>query len=89
MTSLRKFFSEIGLLSEWTRFAHCSNAGSCVTPRSSVTASYFVLPGLLRSCDGSPPSRWTTGSVERLSALIFDRPATYWPSHFTRNMNAL
>src|SRR5215471_3009185 len=87
--SLRKLLSDIGLSSEWTLLAHASKAVSWVIPRSSVTASYFDLPGLLCSCDGSAPSRWTTGSVERLSALIFDKPATYWLSHFTRNMNDL
>jgi hypothetical protein len=89
MMSLRKLFSEIGLWSEWTRFAHSSKAVSWVRPRSSVTGSYFVVPGLLRSNEGSPPSRWVTGSVVRFSAPIFDSPATYWPSHFTRNMNDL
>ena len=31
-----------------TLFAHCSKATSCVTPRSSVIASYSVRPGDLR-----------------------------------------
>ena len=38
---------------------------------------------------GSPPSRCSITSVERLSALILETPATYWLSHFTRNLKFL
>jgi hypothetical protein len=59
-----------------TLFAQRSNSTSWVTPRSSVIASYFVRPGDLRPVDGSPPSRCSTTSVVRLSALHFEIPAT-------------
>src|SRR5919205_2563846 len=72
-----------------TLFAHCSNSVSCVTPRSSVIASNSVRPGDLRLEDGSPPSRCLTTSVVRLSALTLLTPATYLPSHFTRNLKFL
>src|SRR5487761_1072690 len=51
--------------------------------------SKAVMPGDRRSRLGSPPSRWSTTSVVRRSALIFDTPATYRPSHFTRNLKFL
>src|ERR1700736_1070649 len=89
MRSLRKFFSDIGLSTAWIVCAQASKAGSWVTPRSKVTASNLVIPGLLRCWAGSPPSRCATGSVVRFSALIFDSPATYRPSHRTRKLNAL
>ena len=73
ITSLRKSFSDTSAPRPepkfQTLFAHCSNSVSCVTPRSSVIASYFVRPGDLRLVDGSPPSRCSTTSVVRLSAL--------------------
>src|SRR6266540_3152052 len=50
--SLRKSASETSEPSPepkfHTLFAHCSNSTSCVTPRSSVIASYFDRPGDLR-----------------------------------------
>src|SRR3954453_23641118 len=72
-----------------TLFAHCSNSLSCVTPRSSVMASYSVRPGDLRLLDGSPPSRCLTTSVVRLRLLTLLTPATYLPSHLTRNLKFL
>src|SRR6266542_6030993 len=72
-----------------TLFAHFSNSGSCVTPRSSVIASYSVRPGDLRVLLGSPPSRCLTTSVVRLSELILLTPATYLPSHLMRNLKFL
>src|SRR4029077_11514166 len=72
-----------------TLFAHFSNSASCVTPRSSVTASNSVRPGDFRLLLGSPPSRCFTTSVVRLSALHLLTPATYLPSHFTRNLKFL
>ena len=62
---------------------------SWVTPRSSVIASYSVRPGDLRLELGSPPSRCFTTSVVRFSALTLLTPATYWPSHLTRNLKFL
>src|SRR5262245_22872155 len=69
--------------------AHASKSGSCVTPRSSVTASYSVRPGDFRLVLGSPPSRCFTTSVVRFRALTLQTPATYRPSHFTRNLKFL
>src|SRR5260370_33517333 len=46
-------------------------------------------PGDLRLVDGSPPSRWVTTCVVRLSPLTLLMPATYRPSHFTRNLKFL
>ncbi len=60
-----------------------------MTPRSRVIASYSVRPGDLRLDDGSPPTRCLTTSVVFFSALTFDTPATYLPSHFTRNLKFL
>ena len=80
ITSLRKSFSDTSAPSPepkfQTLFAHDSNSVSCVTPRSSVIASYFVRPGDLRLVDGSPPSRCSTTSVVRFSALTLLMPAT-------------
>src|SRR5689334_11151409 len=67
------------------RFAHFSNSRSWVTPRSSVMGSNFHVLGLTRDVLGSPPSRWVTASVDRLSALTLLTPATVLASHFTRN----
>src|SRR5215213_10892965 len=72
-----------------TLFAHFSNSVSCVTPRSSVIASYFVRPGDLWLVLGLPPSRCSTSSVERLRADTLLTPATYRPSHRTRNLKFL
>src|SRR5205823_12875156 len=72
-----------------TLFAHFSNSVSCVMPRSSVIASYFERPGDLRLMLGSPPSRCSTTSVVRFSAVTLLTPATYRPSHFTRNLKFL
>ena len=52
-------------------------------------ASYSVRPGDLRVVLGSPPSRCFTTSVVRLSMLTLLTPATYRPSHFTRNLKFL
>src|SRR5215510_3188153 len=93
MTSLRKSFRLTSAPSPvptcHTLLAQASNSRSCVTPRSSVIASYFVRPGDLRDVGGSPPSRGSTTSVLRLSALTLLTPATYRPSHFTRNLKFL
>src|SRR5215468_5998837 len=90
MTSLRKSFKETSAPSPepkfQTLFAHFSNSVSCVTPRSRVIASYSVRPGDLRLLLGSPPSRCLTTSVVRFSELHLLTPATYLPSHFTRNL---
>src|SRR5262245_52963019 len=72
-----------------TLFAHCSNSMSWVTPRSMVMASYSVRPGDFRLDDGSPPSRCLTTSVVFLSPPHLLTPATYLPSHFTRNLKFL
>src|SRR6266704_137175 len=91
--SLRKSLSETSAPSPEPKFqtllAHFSNSVSWVTPRSSVIASYSVRPGDLRLLLGSPPSRCFTTSVVRLSALHLLTPATYLPSHFTRNLKFL
>src|SRR5262245_53282574 len=52
-------------------------------------ASYSVRPGDLRLLLGSPPSRCLTTSVVRLSMPTLLTPATYRPSHFTRNLKFL
>ena len=56
MMSLRKSASETSAPRPepkfHTLFAHCSNSGSWVTPRSRVTASYSVRPGDLRLLEG-------------------------------------
>src|SRR5438309_9600760 len=93
MRSLRKSLRETSEPSATPRFqtlpAHCSNSGSWVTPRSSVIASYSVRPGDLRLLLGSPPSRCLTTSVVRLSIPTLLTPATYLPSHLTRNLKFL
>src|SRR3954466_9723363 len=93
ITSLRKSLSETSAPRPepkfQTLFAHDSNSVSCVTPRSSVIASYLVRPGDLRPDEGSPPSRCSTTSVVRLSAPTLLMPATYRPSHLTRNLKFL
>src|SRR6478752_2026977 len=93
MMSLRKVFNETSAPRPepkfHTLFAHFSNSVSCVTPRSSVIASYFDLPGDLRPVLGSPPTLNSTTSVVlfRLPTLLM--PATYLPSHFTWNLKFL
>src|SRR6266576_5784907 len=93
MTSLRKSCSETSAPSPdpkfQTLFAHFSNSVSCVTPLSKVMASNSVRPGDLRLLLGSPPSRCFTTSVVRLSAPHLLTPATYLPSHLTRNLKFL
>src|SRR6266498_63343 len=93
LMSLRKSLSDTSAPSPepkfQTLFAHFSNSVSCVTPRSMVIASYSVRPGDLRLDDGSPPSRCFTTSVVRLSPVTLLTPATYLPSHFTRNLKFL
>ena len=80
MTSLRKSFSEVSTPrpapKSQTLFAHLSNSGSCVTPRSRVMASNSERPGDFRLELGSPPSRCLTTSVVRLSELTLLTPAT-------------
>src|SRR5256885_16284584 len=93
MRSLRKSVSETSCpkptLCCQTLLAHCSKSLSWVTPRSIVIASYSVRPGDLRLLEGSPPSRCFTTSVVRFSVLTLLTPATYLPSHFTRNLKFL
>src|SRR6266568_9436751 len=93
MTSLRKSLSEVSAPRPEPKFhtllAHFSNSVSWVTPRSSVSASYSVRPGDLRLLLGSPPSRCLTTSVVRLSEPTLLTPATYRPSHLTRNLKFL
>ena len=80
MMSLRKSLSDDSAPSPVPKFqtllAQFSNSTSWVTPRSREMASYFVRPGDLRLVDGSPPSRCSTTSVERLSPPTFEMPAT-------------
>src|SRR5262245_31810767 len=52
-------------------------------------ASYSVRPGDLRLELGSPPSRCLTTSVVRLIDETLLTPATYLPSHLTRNLKFL
>src|SRR5262245_31003300 len=93
MRSLRKSLSDTSVprpaVKCQTLFAHFSNSRSWVTPRSRVMASYSERPGDLRLLLGSPPSRCFTTSVVRLSELILLTPATYLPSHLTRNLKFL
>src|SRR3954453_23873104 len=93
MRSLRKSLRETSAPRPAPKFhtllAHCSKSLSWVTPRSRVIASYLVCPGDLRTVLGSPPSRCSTGVVERLRAPTLLMPATYLPSHFTRNLKFL
>src|ERR1039457_490526 len=52
-------------------------------------ASYSVRPGDLWLLLGSPPSwDWVT-SGEGRRGLTFEMPATYFPSHLTRNLKFL
>src|SRR6185295_1533867 len=80
LMSLRKSLSDTSCPRPAPKFqtllAQRSNSRSWVTPRSSVIASYFERPGDLRDIDGSPPSRCSTTSVERLSADTLLTPAT-------------
>src|SRR6266542_7106495 len=93
MMFLRKSFSDTSAPSPEPKFqtllAHCSNSLSCVTPRSRVIASYSVRPGDLRLLLGSPPSRCFTTSVVRFNVPTLLTPATYLPSHLTRNLKFL
>src|ERR1700761_9165667 len=93
MMSLRKSLSETSEPSPAPRFqtllAQASNPGSGVPPRSRRIPSYSVRPGDLRLEDGSPPSRCFTTSVVRLSMPTLEMPATYLPSHLTRNLKFL
>src|SRR4051795_10552441 len=93
MMSLRKSLSDTSdprpLPKCHTLDAHASNSTSCVTPRSRVIGSNSERPGDLRDVDGSPPSRWRTTSVVRFKADTLDTPATYRPSHLTRNLKFL
>src|SRR5215467_6135381 len=52
-------------------------------------ASYSVRAGDLRLVLSSPPSRCLTTSVVFLRPLTLLTPATYLPSHFTRNLKFL
>src|SRR2546427_7506494 len=91
--SLRKSFKEISVpnppVTSQTFWAQFSNSGSWVTPRSRVMASYSLRPGDLRLLEGSPPSRCFTTSVVRFRPPTLLTPATYLPSHFTRNLKFL
>src|SRR5947209_5136476 len=93
MMSLRKSLNETSAPSPEPKFqtllAHFSNSVSCVTPRSSVMASNSVRPGDFLDEDGSPPSRCFTTSVVRFRLETLLTPATYLPSHFTRNLKFL
>src|SRR5262245_56642058 len=93
VTSLRKSFNDTSAPRPAPKFqtllAHLSNSVSCVTPRSRVIASYSVRPGDLRLLLGSPPSRCLTTSVVFFSPLTLLTPATYRPSHLTRNLKFL
>src|SRR5215467_13276429 len=93
MMSFRKSFRDTSAPRPAPKFhillAHFSNSVSWVTPRSSVIASYSVRPGDLRELDGSPPSRCFTTSVERFNVPTLLTPATYLPSHLTRNLKFL
>src|SRR5512134_1726699 len=93
MMSFRKSLSETSAPRPEPKFhtllAHFSNSVSCVTPRSIVMASNSVRPGDLRLELGSPPSRCLTTSVVRLRPPTLLTPATYLPSHFTRNLKFL
>src|SRR2546421_4144626 len=93
MRSLRKSLRETSAPNPEPKFQtlldHCSNSLSCVTARSRVIASNLVRPGFLRLVLGSPPSRCSTTSVVRLSPPTLLTPATYFPSHLTRNLKFL
>ena len=49
----------------------------------------LVRPGVLGDVDEASPVPYSTVSVERLSPLTLLTPATYRPSHFTRNLKLL
>ena len=86
--SLRKVASDMAA-SPWkllTLLAHSSKVVSCVTPASSVMASYLVLPGIWCGPLESPPSYQGVTSVVRLRAPHLFRPATYLPSHLILNL---
>src|SRR5208282_2324186 len=91
--SLRKFASDTSAPNPapkfHTRCAQVANSRSLVTPRSRLMASYLFRPGDLWDVEGSPPSRCSTTSVVRLNELTLLTPATYLPSHFTRNLKFL
>src|SRR2546426_6468330 len=91
--SLRKSLSETSAPRPEPQFhtllAHFSNSVSWVTPRSRVIGSYSVRPGDLRLLLGSPPSRCLTTSVLRFKPPTLLIPATYLPSHLTRNLKFL
>src|SRR5208283_3764260 len=72
-----------------TRPAQSWKSMSWVRPRSSVMASNLLRPGDLCDVDGSPPLRCSTTSVVRLRLPTLLTPATYLPSHFTRNLKFL
>src|SRR5258708_40292151 len=91
--SLRKFASDTSEPSPAPKFhtspAQSWNAFSCVSPRSSVIASYFVRPGDLCAVEGSPPQRCSITSIVRFKLLILLTAATYWLFHFKRNLKFL
>src|SRR5262245_33793777 len=93
MMSLRKSLSDVSAPRPepkfHTLFAQVSNSRSWVTPRSRLMASYSVRPGDFRLLLGSPPSRCLTTSVVRLRPPTLLTPATYLPSHLTRNLKFL
>src|SRR3990172_6341045 len=89
MTSLRETSAPRPLPSLHTLLAHASNSASWVRPRSRVIGSNSVRPGVFRLELGSPPARTWETAVTRLSALILLTPATYLPSHLTRNLKFL
>src|SRR5205823_2433992 len=93
MMSLRKSLSDTSLPRPEPKFhtllAHFSNSVSWVTPRSSEMGSYSVRPGDLRLLLGSPPSLCFTTSVVRFRPPTLLMPATYRPSHLTRNLKFL
>src|SRR6188474_2990567 len=87
--SLRKLCNDISAPCFQVRLAQSSKSVSWVPPRSSVIESNLVRPGDLYEVDGSPPARCSITSVLRLSALTLLTPATYRPSHLTRNLKFL
>src|SRR2546422_11454357 len=89
MMSLRRASGETSAPNSPTLFAHCSKSLSCVTPRSSVTASYLFRRGNVTLVLGPPASRGLTRPVVPSSTLIPLKPAPYLPSHFPRNLKFL
>src|SRR6266478_6179911 len=91
--SFRKFARETSDPSAAPKFqtkpAQSWKLRSWVRPRSSVMASNLFLPGDLWDVEGSPPSRCSTTSVVRFRLLHLLTPATYFPSHFKRNLKFL